>query len=372
MKPLKLFKLNQGGVLVLITVIIVLIVFSVLIMIHELGHLFAAKKAGIKVEAFSLGMGKRIFGFKKGDTDYRLSLIPFGGYCKMAGEDPDEAEGHEYEFAEKPVGHRFWVIAAGSITNYVFAFILFWIIFMIGIPTLSNRVGQVLKDYPAEKAGMRVGDRITSINGNKIEYWEDIVGTIKKESAENSVLDIEVMRDGKDVGLAVTPDIQEVTNIFGQTISRPMIGVAPVSEVMAVSYDPVRSAYYGGKRLIALTGMTYKGIWLLLTGGMPIKTSVSGPIGIAHLIGQAANMGIVPLLIITAHVSMALAIFNLLPFPVLDGGHLIFLGIEKLRGRPLSLKVQEIITQVALVLLIAFAVFVSWQDLLKFTPLGGK
>jgi regulator of sigma E protease len=118
--------------------------------------------------------------------------------------------------------------------------------------------------------------------------------------------------------------------------------------------------------------MTYKGIWLLATGGLPVKKSVSGPIGIGFLIGQAAKMGIVPLLVITAHISMALAVFNLLPFPVLDGGHAIFLGIEKLRGKPLSIKTQEIITQAALILLIAFALFVSWQDIIKFTPLGGK
>lgn len=354
------------------TVLIVIAVFSVLILIHEAGHLIAAKRAGVRVEVFSLGFGKRLFGIKKGDTDYRVSLLPLGGYIRMAGEDPSEASGEDYELSSKPVGKRFWVITAGAFTNYVFAFLLFWVIFMIGIPTLSNEVGQVLKGYPAQDSGIMVGDQVLSINGIKTEYWDDIVGAIRKDPALDDVMDFRVMRDGKERTIGIKPEISTVTNIFGQTISRPMIGIAPQSKVLSVAYDPFRALYHGGKRLFVLTGMTYKGIWLLITGGMPIKSSVSGPIGIANLMGQAAKLGIVPLLIITAHVSMALAIFNLLPFPVLDGGHIIFLSLEKLRGKPLSIKAQEIITQAAMVLLIAFALFVSWQDVLKFTPLGER
>ena len=356
----------------MLTIIIVLAVFSLLILMHEAGHLIAAKRCGVRVETFSLGFGKRLWGVERGGTDYRISLLPFGGYVKMAGEDPSEVEGKPWELASKPAGQRFWIMASGAITNYIFAFILFSAIFMIGVPTLSNEVGQILKGYPAEKAGIEVGDKILSINGQGTEYWEDIVGVIGKEAKDNGSLDITIERQGSVIEKTVRPDISTVTNIFGQKISRPLIGIAPQSKVLSVSYDPARAVYYGGKRLLALTGLTYKGIWLLLTGGMPVKTSVSGPIGIAHLMGQAARLGIVPLLIITAHVSMALAIFNLLPFPVLDGGHIIFLGLEKLRGKPLSVRTQEIITQAALVLLIAFAVFVSWQDILKFTPLGGK
>ncbi len=362
----------QGGARKLLTLILVLFVFSVLIIIHEAGHLIAAKKFGVDVETFSLGFGKRIWGFKKGGTDYRISVFPFGGYIKMAGEDPLEAKGKEGELASKPVGHRFWIIVAGALSNYIFAFILFSIIFMIGVPTLSNNVGQVLKGYPAEKAGIEVGDRILSIDGENVRYWDDLVATIKEKSKENLPLEFVIERENKTIELDIRPDISTVKNIFGQTISRPMIGIAPQNEILSVSYDPIRAVFYGGKRLLELTGMTYKGIWLLLTGGMPVKSSVSGPIGIMQLMRQAASLGIVPLLIITAHVNMALAIFNLLPFPVLDGGHVIFLALEKIRKRPLSIKVQEVITQIAIVMLIAFALFISWQDVLKFTPLGGK
>jgi len=356
----------------LLTIILVIVVFSVLILVHEAGHLLAAKKCGIRVEAFSLGFGKRLCGIELGGTDYRISLFPFGGYVKMAGEDPSEATGEEGELYSKPPGRRFWVMVAGSLTNYVFAFLLFSIIFMIGVPTLSNEIGQVLKEYPAEKAGIKVGDTILSINAQKTVYWDDIVNAIKKGSVGAASLEIEVERDERIFMIRVKPAISEVTNIFGQTISRPMLGIAPKDKILPVSYGPVRAIYHGGKRLLILTGMTYKGLWLLLTGALPVKQSVTGPIGIMHLIGQAAHMGIVPLLIITAHVSMALAIFNLLPFPVLDGGHVIFLALEKLRGRPLTPKVQENITNVAFIILMTLILFVTWQDLLKFTPLGKR
>lgn len=346
------------------------VVFSVLILVHEAGHLFAAKKAGIRVDAFSLGMGRRLIGINIGGTDYRLSLIPFGGFCKMAGEEPGEAKGAEDEYASKPVGHRFWVIVAGSLTNYIFAFILFSIIFMIGVPTLSNQVGQVLKDYPAEKAGIKVGDTVIAINDKSVVYWEDVVNAIKSGSMQESPLKIDLKRGESTMTMFVKPEISTVKNIFGQTISRPLLGIAPIEKTLSVKYGPFMAVYHGGKRLLDLTALTYKGIWLLITGGMPVKNSVSGPIGIAQIMGQAAHMGLVPLLIITAHVSMALAVFNLLPFPVLDGGHVIFLAIEKLRGRPLSMKTQETITQGAMILLIAFALFVSWQDILRLRPPG--
>ena len=352
--------------------IVVFVVFSILILVHEAGHLIAAKRLGIRVEAFSLGMGKRLFGKKIGDTDYRISLIPFGGFCQMAGEEPGSGIGHDYEFQAKPAGHRAIVVAAGSITNYIFAFFLFVIIFMIGVPTQTNKVGQILQGYPAETSGLKIDDAIVAINGYPTKYWEDIVEVIKKEAKSKEKLSLNVEREDKNIVVDIIPDMHEVTNIFGQTISRPMIGIAPKNEIEDVKYNPIQAVYFGGKKLLSLTAMTYKGLWLMITGGMPLKSSAVGPIGIAHFIKDAANLGIVPLLFVMAYVSMALAVFNLLPFPVLDGGHIVFLFIEKIRKRPVDVKVQENIMNVAVVLIISFALFVSWQDLLKFTPLGKK
>ncbi|MFH1305544.1 MAG: RIP metalloprotease RseP [Candidatus Omnitrophota bacterium] len=355
-----------------LTIIFVVIIFSIIIIVHEAGHLFAAKACGVKVEVFSLGFGRRLFGVKKGGTDYRISLFPLGGYVKMAGEEPSEVTGKEDELASKPVGHRFWIIAAGSLTNYFFAFVLFSIVFMLGAPMLSTEIGEVLREYPAARAGLKAGDQILAINGSGVKYWEDVVKEIRRSPVSGYTLNMEVMRGEKRVNIDVKPDIRETRNIFGQPITRYMIGIAPARKLLPVSYDPLRALYYGGKKLLTLTGMTYQGIWLLVSGALPLGASVTGPIGIARLMGEAVHLGVVPLLVITAHISMALGIFNLLPFPVLDGGHIIFLGLEKLRGKPLSVKAQETITQIALVLLIVFMLFVSWQDLLKFTPLGKR
>jgi regulator of sigma E protease len=349
---------------------LVFVVFSLLIIVHEAGHLIAAKRAGITVEAFSLGMGRRLFGIRVGETDYRISMVPFGGFCKMAGEDPTEATGGENEFHSKPAGYRFWVVVAGSLANYILAFFLFTAIFMIGAPTLSNEVGQVLNGYPAEEVGIMPGDQIVMINDKKIEYWADILLAVKEESEKTGVLRIEAVRGGETIYFDVNPKISQVTNIFGQTITTPMLGIGNREKIVKVSYGFFRAVYYGGMRLFELTGMTYKFLWLALTGGVDAKASAAGPIGIAHFIKQAADLGIVPLLLITANVSMALAIFNLLPFPILDGGHVLFLALEKIRKRPLSLKVQGVITQVAFVILLAFALLVSWQDMMRFTPVG--
>ncbi|MFA6636922.1 MAG: RIP metalloprotease RseP [Candidatus Omnitrophota bacterium] len=354
------------------TIFVVIMVFSVLILVHEAGHMFAAKRAGVNVEIFSLGFGKRLCGVEIGGTDYRISLFPLGGYVKMEGEEPGEAKGSETGLYSKPVGYRFWIMASGALTNYVFAFVLFWAIFMIGVPMPSNEVGEVIKDYPAEKAGIRTGDVIVKIDGKKVGYWDDIVDAIRTGSKSRETLTFDLLRDDEPLSIDVTPEISTVTNVFGQKISRPMIGIGHRDKILPVSYGPAEAFYQGGRKLLSLTAMTYKGLWLMITGGMPLKESVSGPIGIMYLMNQAARLGVVWLLIITAQVSMALAIFNLLPFPVLDGGHIMFLAAEKIMGRPVSVKVQEILTNAALILLIAFALFVSWQDVIKFRLLGGR
>lgn len=350
--------------------IVVILVFSVLVIVHEAGHLFVAKKNGIRVEVFSLGLGKRLCGREIAGTDYRISLIPFGGYCKMAGEDPEEASGADDEFASKSPFKRFSVVVAGALTNYVFAFFIFSAVFMIGSPTLSNRIGQVLEEHPAGEAGLAEGDRIVSISGLEVSGWDDILEVVGSYQSGDGPLAIEVLRGNEELEFEITPRVTRTVNIFRQEVERPMIGIAPASEIEEVSYPLPAAFYQGGRKLLKMTGMTYKGIWLLVTGALPLEGSVAGPIGIAHVMGEAARVGLVPLLLITAHVSLALAVFNLLPFPVLDGGHVIFIAIEKLRGRPVSPRVQETISYVALFILLAFALFISWQDLLKFTPLG--
>ena len=362
---------SGGGKDPVLTLFAALIVFSILIIVHELGHMLAAKRVGVKVEKFSVGFGKKLIGFKKGDTEYALSIFPFGGYVKLAGDTPDEYKGEKHEFFSKSILERFFIIVSGALTNYIFAFLLFICIFAIGIPSLTTQVGKLLPNYPAKTSGIRVGDIITEIDGQKIEYWDDLVSIVQKSTSEEA-LQFKVERNSRTLNLRVAPKVIVAKNIFGQETKVGMIGISPQEKIVFVRHNFIEASYLGGKKLIALTVMTYKGLWLLITGGLPAKESIAGPIGIAFLIGEAAKMGFIHLLSIMAYINVALAVFNLLPFPVLDGGHVLFLAIEKIRGKAISAKTQEIIAQVAFYLLLALVVFVTWNDITRHLPFFKK
>ena len=349
----------------LISLIAVIIVFSILILSHELGHFLMAKKMGVKVEVFSLGLGPKLWSIKKGETEYAISAIPFGGYVKMAGEEPGEAlKGEEWEFYSKPIYKRFNIVVAGSVINYILGFVLFCMVFMAGAPVPTSRIGRVLEGYPAEKVGLKENDKIIEIDGTKIKYWEEVLNIIHKKK-EREITTLLVERNGDVLTFAVSGKSEEQKDIFGRPVRMTLIGIGPSNEVDFVRYGFGKSVTMGARTTWNITSLTYKAIWGMLTGALSIK-AVSGPIGIFAVTGKFARMGIVPLLWISAVISVSLAIINLLPFPVLDGGHIIFLGVEKLKGRPIDRKVQEVIQQVALVLLITFVLVVSWNDILRF------
>ncbi|MBF0253360.1 MAG: RIP metalloprotease RseP [Candidatus Omnitrophica bacterium] len=351
------------------TLIIVILVFSALVLIHEAGHLIAAKRSGICVEVFSLGMGKRLFGFMAGGTDYRLSMVPFGGYCQMKGENPEESTGAQDDMCAKPVGYRFWVIAAGSLMNLAFCFLLLTVVFNIGEPIISNEVGEIMNGYPAEKAGLISGDRILSINGNTTEDWNDILKNISS-SPKDVPLDVLLERGEEKLNYKIYPQYSSSKDVFGKIIERSVIGIGSTNNFKLEKHGFFQSISKAFKTTVMMVGMTYKMIWMLITGAMPVKGSVAGPIAIVIFMQKAALAGAMQLLILTANISLALAVFNLLPFPALDGGHLLFLLVEKIRKKPLSPKFQESATNVAFMLLITFALFVSWNDIVRFTPIG--
>ncbi|MFH1380758.1 MAG: RIP metalloprotease RseP, partial [Candidatus Omnitrophota bacterium] len=348
-----------------------LIVFSILILVHELGHMLTAKKLGVKVERFSLGFGKKLFGIKRGGTEYIISLFPLGGYVKMAGDEPDNCKGKPEEFYSKSIFKRFLIIVSGSLTNYIFALILFISVFALGVPTLTNSVGKLLPDYPAAKSGIQEGDRILEIDGERVANWEDLVSVMGKKTTGRPVK-LSIERKTRLLTLSLLPKIVQSKNIFGQDTTAAKIGIMPQSDVVFEKHSFFEAVILGTKSLGKFTVLTYKGLWLMVTGGISFKESASGPIGIAILIGQAAKTGIVSLLFTMAYINMALAVFNLLPIPVLDGGHVIFLLIEKIRGRRLNARTQEIITQTAFYLLIALVLFASWNDVHRFFPFFKK
>jgi len=348
-----------------LSVIIFLVVLSILVIVHEFGHFILAVKNGVLVKRFSIGFGPKLFGVKKNGTEFCVCLIPLGGYVKMAGEEPSEhTKGEENEYLSKPVGKRAQIIVAGALLNYLLAFLLFTFVFMVGNPTATSKVGRVIDGFPAASHNIKQDDRIIAIDGKQIQYWEELTEIIHKR-LEGSVT-LTIKRGDRTFNTTLEPSVREIKNIFGKTIKIAQIGIAPSTEIIIVKHNPVEALVLGGQRLWFFTATTYKGLWAMITGSMPVKESMTGPIGIFFLTKETAKLGFIYLVHFMALLSAALAIFNLLPFPVLDGGHLIFLGIEKVRKKPVSVKVQEKITQVAIVLLIALMLFVSYGDITKF------
>lgn len=349
----------------LISIIAVIIVFSVLIISHELGHFIMAKKMGVRVEVFSIGFGPKLWSMKRGDTEYAISAIPLGGYVKMAGEEPgEERTGAEWEFYSKPIFKRFNIVVAGPVFNYILGFLLFSLVFMAGAPVPTSRIGRVLEGYPAEEAGLKENDKIVEIDGNEVKYWGDVIGILhSKEGGETTTLS--VARDSEMLTFTVKGRSEEQKDIFGRPLKVTLIGIGYSDEVDFVQYGFFESIEMGARKTWFITALTYRAIWGMLTGSLSIK-AVGGPIMIFTETGKAAKMGISYLLSISALISVSLAIFNLLPFPILDGGHILFLAVEKIKGRPIDRKVQEIVQQVALAILITFVLVVSWNDVIRF------
>ncbi len=349
----------------MLSLIYFLITLSILVLVHEFGHFIVAKRCGVRVEKFSFGFGPKLFSVKKGYTEYIISAIPLGGYVKMAGDEPGEAiTGKSWEFLSKTIGERFRIIFAGPLLNYILAFLIFSVIFMFGSPTLTTEVGSLLADYPAAKQGIRVADKILSIDGKTVRFWEDMTEIIHKHTDGPMKLAIE--RDGRTFEMEIHPTVREAKDIFGKPVKLALIGIAPSQRIEKVRYGPVESFYMGFKKLIQLTVITYKAIFSIITGRLSLKESMTGPIGIFVITGQAAKLGLIYIFHLMGILSASLAIFNVLPFPVLDGGHIIFLALEKLRGKPLSIRTQEVITNIGISFLIMLTVFIFYSDIIKF------
>lgn len=353
----------------MLSLVAFLAVLSVLVLVHEFGHFIVAKRSGIRVEKFSFGFGPKLVGITRGGTEYLISAIPLGGYVKMAGDEPGESlTGARWEFLSRSVFTRFSVIVAGPVLNYIMAFIVFSVIFMFGSPTMTTEVGGLLKDYPAEKSGLVTGDKVVAVDGKGVTYWEDMTAAIHGHAGGPVRLTIE--RKGATVDIAIEPIVRSTKDIFGKETKISLVGISPSQRIESVRYGFLASLDRGAKKLLQLTAMTYKAIWAMIIGQMSFKESMTGPIGIFVITGQAAKLGFIYILHLMGILSASLAIFNLLPLPVLDGGHILFLIIEKLRGKPLSMKAQEAIANVGITLLIMLTAFIFYSDIMKFGVAG--
>ncbi|ROQ93540.1 RIP metalloprotease RseP [Desulfosoma caldarium] len=353
------------------TIVSTVIVLGVLIFIHELGHFLAARKLGVTVLRFSLGFGPRLFGVQRGETDYCLSAVPLGGYVKMLGEDPEEAvdDGDRAQsFAHQSVRKRLAIVLAGPLANMVLGIVLFTVVFAVyGLPRLNTEIGTVTRDSPAERAGLLPNDKVLEINGRQLKAWDDLSETIQREGLEPLVLVVE--REGQRLHFRVTPEVREVKNIFGETIQRPVIGITASGSFEVEKVSPFMAVVYSMKQTWSLTKLFFLTVVKLIQRVLPMET-LGGPILIAQMAGQQAQEGLMNFLHFMGLISINLAVLNLLPIPVLDGGHVFFLLLEAVRRRPLSLRQLEMAQKVGMAVLIALMVFVFYNDIMRLIPTG--
>ena len=352
--------------------LIFVLILSILIVVHEAGHFFTAKKMGVRVEQFALGFGPKLFSRVWEGTEYCLCAIPLGGYVKMAGDDRAQCKGASDEYFSKSIGHRSWIILMGPIVNYFFAYLCFVVVFMFGYVDMEAtnkavpaKVGQVVAASAAEKAGLKEGDQIVAIDGVPIANWIEMQEKISHSAGKE--LQVVLTRSGVTRTIPVTPQLRTTKDIFGREKQVGQIGVQQgkidsPEKLVVRKYGFVASWGRAAEELGKITGKTYSSLWEIITGQRSAKEGMTGLIGIFFIIKFAIAIGFSFLLHIVGVISASLAIFNLLPVIPLDGGHLFLLGIEKIRGRALSLKTDELMAKVGFVLIIALAAFVFYVD----------
>ncbi len=344
------------------TVIYFIIVIGILIFIHELGHFLFAKRLGVGVLKFSLGFGPKLVGKKKGETEYVISAVPLGGYVKMMGDDPsEEAQDPEKSFSEKPLPSRLAIVAAGPGFNFLLAVVLFAVLHMIGIPTLTTRVGEVVPDSPAMQAGILNGDKIIAAEGRKIKDFDDLRKMVMNNAGKT--ITFKIQRGESVFDVQITPEPMETKNIFGETVQTGVIGVK-ADEVVTERYNPAMAIFKGAKLTGSVTRLTVVSIVKIIQGKLSPK-NIAGPVGIATIVGEQARQGILSVISLTAVLSLSLGVINLVPLPALDGGHILFFAVEAVSRKPFTIRQREVAQQIGIMLLILLMVYVVYNDILR-------
>jgi len=432
------------------------LVFAVLVVVHEAGHFAMAKKVGVRVLRFSIGYPPKLFGFRRGETEYSIGATPFGGYVRMLGDEvgekptpeeialylhevgldligaarehgaaptgagfddnlhalaerlsesaagvahsvigrelkPDEAlllneargqakvddiikslsehpptllvEAYcKRAFPTQSLGKRVLIVLAGPLANIVFAPLLLTFVFMYGVPQLLPVVGKTTKDLPAAKAGLQAGDRILAVNGQPMETWADFSKTVK--AGDGSPITLEIDRPhGARSTIVIKPTRLEQKTLYGTNATTWVIGVQPSGDEVTKRYGPIGAVKEAGETSVEMTVQMVVGIASIFTGSTPVKDALGGPIMIAQMAGQEAHRGLANLAMFTVMLSLELGVINLLPVPLLDGGHLLFFVFEGVKGKPLELRYREAMLQVGLFLLVALMAFVIFNDI---------
>jgi regulator of sigma E protease len=352
------------------TVLATLVVLGVLIFVHELGHFLVAKLLKVRVEVFSLGFPPKLVSTKVGETDYRISVVPLGGYVKLLGENPHDEVPPELisrSFLHRPLWQRAAVVLAGPVFNFLFAFLALFMVFAVsGIPYVPTEVGRIIEGSPAQRAGLKAGDEILAVNGTPVRRWEELSQQIRQRGGQT--LSLTIKRDNQDLNFKVTPEKRESENLFGQKVQAYQIGVASPERLLTEHVGPVVALEAGMSYSLRIAALTLQSIYKLATREIPADT-LGGPIMIAQVAGKQAEMGFSPFIHFMAVLSVNLFLLNLLPIPVLDGGHLAFLFLEAVRGKPLDIKHREMAQAVGMMLILTLMVFVFYHDIVRlFSP----
>jgi len=373
--------LSQIPHVVLTIIVPFLFVLTIVVFFHELGHFLVARWCGIKVLAFSLGFGPELVGFTdRHGTRWKVSIIPLGGYVKFFGDDnaasvpdtdaiaamnPDE---RRVSFFHQPVWARMAVVAAGPIANFILAIVIFATIFMLyGKQDIAPRVGEVIAGSAAETAGFKPGDLVLSINGGAIESFGDMQQIVSLNADEP--LDIVVERGGAKVNLRATPALTTDKDRFGNVYRIGRLGIkpppTPETDIRTTRFGPIGALNEAAKQTWFVVDQTFRYLSRVAVGRASAD-QVGGVLRIAQMSAEAASMGFSTLMNWAGLISVSIGLLNLFPVPLLDGGHLLFYGIEAARGRPLSERIQEVGFRIGLAIIVMLMIFTVWNDLAHF------
>jgi len=343
-------------------IFIALLVLSVLIFFHELGHFTAARFFGVRVDVFSIGFGKKLLTKKIGDTQWSISAIPLGGYVQMKGQDdtdPTKISYDEDSYNVKKPWQRIIILLAGPFANFLLAFILYFAIANMGVPKLLPQVGNVSEETPAYHAGLTKGDKIVQVNGTNIRFWGDIGENI---NAYNGDVTLIIERDRELITLLLVPKIIEDKNIFGEKITRRIIGISPSGERTTVTFGMIDGLDYAWEETKAASLLIVQSVQKLITGVVGAD-QLGGIITIVDVTAEASSAGILALFFFTALISVNLGVLNLLPIPALDGGHIMFNLYEMFTGKTASERVMMYITMGGWAILISLMMLGLYNDI---------
>lgn len=352
-----------------------LVVLTLLVFVHELGHYWVARRNGVKVLIFSIGFGPELFGFNdRAGTRWRVSALPLGGYVKMLGDmdatsRPDDESLRELDdkerqeaFPAKSLGARAAIVAAGPIANFLFAWILLALLFVIaGRPVTPAIITDVIGGSAAAEAGLEVGDRIAEVNGTSIARFEEVQRAVQLNL--DQPLNVTVERNGEMIPLTAQPTIIQEEDSNGCTIQIARLGIRATGTDVD-HLGPVEGLWVAATETWSIARDTLAGVWQIIVGTRTTD-ELGGPIRIAEMSGQVAQIGLVSLIFFMALLSVNLGLINLFPIPMLDGGHLLFYAFEAIRGRPLGPRAQDVGFKIGLGLVLSLMVFATVNDILR-------